>query len=264
VSDTLHRVPSLFRRRSTEPTEVATESAEVATESAEVATESAEVATESAEVATESAEVATESADPSDDTDVAAGSAAPPGQRRPKGYTPSKRELGQVTPKRPGSNVRRAAEPPPATRREAYKRMRRRQRAERQEQRAGMLAGEERYLLPRDRGPERALVRDIVDSRRTVGVVFFTFAIVLFLSTLVTRAIPPIVLLVFNAFWALLALAVVVDSYFISRRVKQLITERYPKTNQRMMSLYLYAVMRGVTYRRLRMPKPRVRIGTKI
>ena len=36
-----------------------------------------------------------------------------------------------------------------------------------------MRAGDERYLLARDRGPERALVRDIVDSRRTVGTCFF-------------------------------------------------------------------------------------------
>jgi Protein of unknown function (DUF3043) len=210
-----------------------------------------------------SAEV-TDSASGAEADDVTEDPAAPGGPRRSKAYTPSKRELGRTTPKRQGASLRRPAEPPPATRREAYKRMRERQRAERAEQRSGMLAGEERFLLPRDRGPERALVRDIVDSRRTVGTLFFSFAIVLFLSTLVTRAIPPIVLIGFNALWGLLALAVVVDSYFISRRVKQLVTERFPKTEQRTASLYLYAIMRGVTYRRLRMPKPRVKPGAQI
>ena len=39
-------------------------------------------------------------------------------------------------------------------------------RAERsQEIRAGMKAGDERYLLPRDRGPVRRFVRDYVDTR---------------------------------------------------------------------------------------------------
>jgi hypothetical protein len=29
-------------------------------------------------------------------------------------------------------------------------------------------------------------------------------------------------------------------------------------------SLYLYAIMRGITFRRMRMPRPRVQLGAKI
>jgi hypothetical protein len=181
---------------------------------------------------------------------------------RPKGYTPSKRELGKTTPKRRTGG--RVVEPPPANRREAVKRMREKQRAERAEQRAGMMAGDERYLLPRDRGPERGLTRDIVDSRRTLGTWFFSFAILLFVGTTVARSLPPVVLLSLNAIWAALGLAVIFDSFLICRTAKRLIRERYPKSTQRIGALYVYAVMRGVTYRRMRIPKPRVKIGEEI
>ncbi len=42
-------------------------------------------------------------------------------------------------------------------------------REERAKIREGMMQGDERYLTSRDRGPQRKLVRDLVDSRFTVG-----------------------------------------------------------------------------------------------
>ncbi|WP_084271320.1 DUF3043 domain-containing protein, partial [Mycobacterium avium] len=41
-------------------------------------------------------------------------------------------------------------------------------RARMSERRERMMAGEEGYLLPRDQGPVRRYVRDIVDSRRNL------------------------------------------------------------------------------------------------
>lgn len=181
---------------------------------------------------------------------------------RPKGYTPSKKELGVPTPKRTNANRRRAAEPAPANRREAYKRTRERQRADRAERTAGMRAGDERYMLARDRGPERALVRDVVDSRRTIGTWFFGGALIVLIGS--SGAMPPTVRLISNMLWAALALGVVADSILISRRVGKLVRERFPKTAQRMGSLYLYGIMRSITFRRMRMPKPKVQIGDTI
>jgi hypothetical protein len=187
-------------------------------------------------------------ADPADDAT----------QARPRGYTPGK---GKATPKRPSASVRKP-EPAPANRREAMKRSREKQRADRAEQRAGMMAGDERYLLPRDRGPERALARDVVDSRRTVGTFFFGGALLVLLGS--NRAMPPVVQIVSNALWALLALAVVVDSYFICRKIKRMVHERLPKSKTGTRGLYLYAIMRGVTFRGMRIPKPRVKVGQPI
>ena len=179
---------------------------------------------------------------------------------RPKSYTPSKKELGVATPKRV-STGRRAAEAAPENRREAYKQMRARQRVERAEASAGMRAGDERYLLARDRGPERALVRNIVDSRRTVGTWFFLGAIIVLFGS--STKMPVQVQVFANLLWAVLAIAVVVDSFLISRRIKKLVTERFPKTTTRKGSLYIYGIMRGLTFRRMRVPKPAIDLGAK-
>jgi len=180
---------------------------------------------------------------------------------RPKSYTPSKKELGVATPKRQSSG-RRAAEPAPSNRREAYRSMKDRQRTERAEAAAGMRAGDERYLLARDRGPERKLVRDIVDSRRTVGTWFFAGALIVLVGS--STRMPVQIQVAANLLWALLAIGVIVDSYLISRKVKKLVGERFPKTTQRTGSLYLYGIMRGLTFRRMRVPKPAVSLGTKV
>jgi len=180
---------------------------------------------------------------------------------RPKGYTPSKKELGVTTPKR-SSTGRKVGATAPQNRREAYKSMRERQRTERAEAAAGMRAGDEKYLLARDRGPERGLVRDIVDSRRTVGTYFFVGAFIVIFGS--GSWMPPVVQLAATVLWTVLAAAVIVDSFLISRRIKTLVRERFPKTTQRMGSLYLYGIMRGLTFRRMRVPKPRVELGDKI
>ncbi|WP_173070883.1 DUF3043 domain-containing protein [Phytohabitans houttuyneae] len=191
-----------------------------------------------------------------------ASSSADEAEGRPKGYTPSKKELGVETPKRASASRRRAAEPAPSNRREAYKRMREKQRADRAEAAAGMRAGDERYLLARDRGPERLLVRNVVDSRRTVGTWFFGGALIVLIGS--SAAMPPAVRFVSNIMWAALALGVVVDSVLISRKVKRLVRERFPKSTARMGSLYLYAITRSITFRRMRMPKPKVQIGDAV
>ena len=177
----------------------------------------------------------------------------------PKGYTRSKRELGKTTPKR-RETTKRTVEPPPANRREAYRRMRDKERTERVEQRKAMMAGDERYLLARDRGPERALVRDIVDSRYTIGTWFFGGAIIVLVGTFLPQ---PQVRLASNLLMALLAFATGLDSVLLARQVRKLVPERLPDSQESLPRLYLYAAMRGVTFRRMRVPKPRVTIGTR-
>jgi Protein of unknown function (DUF3043) len=196
-----------------------------------------------------------------DVAETAAAEPAEPATPRPKSYTPSKKELGVVTPKRQSSG-RRVGEPAPSNRREAYRQLKDRQRAERAEAAAGMRAGDERYLLARDRGPERLLVRNSVDSRRTVGTWFFAGALIVLIGS--STRMPVQVQLAANLLWAFLAVAVAVDSLLISRKIKRLVRDRFPKTNQRMGSLYLYGIMRGLTFRRMRVPKPQVQLGAKV
>lgn len=199
--------------------------------------------------------------------DTATEEVAEPDLPARRGYTPSKKELGVVTPKRPSASVRRPNAPPvPRSRKDLTKEERRELREARREHRRevseGMRRGDERYLTARDRGPERALARDVVDSRRTIGTWFFAGALIVLLGS--SGAMPEPVRLASNVLWAALAVAVIVDSVILCRKVKRLVRERHPDSTQRMGSLYGYVVMRALTFRKLRVPLSRVKIGDKI
>ncbi|MGE5827693.1 MAG: DUF3043 domain-containing protein [Micromonosporaceae bacterium] len=176
---------------------------------------------------------------------------------RSRAYTPGK---GKATPKRKEAN-RRTAEKPPANRREALRRMRQKDRESRAERRAGMMAGDEKYMLPRDRGPERGLIRDIVDSRRNVATYFLAAALVVIVGS--SAAMPPAVRFAANVFWVIIAVGVVVDSFLLARIIKRVLRERFPKSTARMGGNYMYGIMRTLSFRRLRIPAPRLRVGQK-
>jgi hypothetical protein len=175
-----------------------------------------------------------------------------------RGHTPSKKELGKVTPKR---GARRAVEPPPTNRREAARRIREKQRKARLDAREGMRQGKEDYLLPRDKGPDRALVRDVVDARRNVATyVLFSFFILIFTTS---PSVPAAVRIGGNLLFYLLLLAVVLDSLLLTRKVKTTLAERFPKDPIRK-GTTMYAIMRSLSIRRLRIPAPRVKLGQKV
>ncbi|MFB9236199.1 DUF3043 domain-containing protein [Plantactinospora siamensis] len=168
-----------------------------------------------------------------------------------RGYTPAK---GRETPKRPGANPRRPANSAPLSKEEARER--------RRAARAEATAEFRREGGPRDRSPERALARDVVDSRRTVGTWFFGGALIVLIGSGPTM--PRIIQLASNVVWVLLALGVVVDSILITRKIRTLVRERFPKSQERMGSLYFYAIMRSIAFRRMRTPTPRVKVGDPI
>lgn len=170
---------------------------------------------------------------------------------QPRGYTPAK---GRETPKRPSVGRR------PTTVVKSLSKEERR--AERRRLRAESAAEFRREGGPRDRGPERLLVRNVVDSRRTVGTWFFGGALIVLLGS--NQAMPPEVRLGSNILWVMIAFALIVDSVLISRKIKKLVRERFPNTGQRLGSLYLYAIMRSITFRRMRAPAPRVAIGDPV
>ncbi|MFI7215053.1 DUF3043 domain-containing protein [Micromonospora maritima] len=173
---------------------------------------------------------------------------------RSRGYTPSKKELGQTTPKRPAAGRRPTAPARALTKEEA--------REQRRAARAEAAAEFRREGGPRDRGPERLLARNVVDSRRTVGTWFFGGALIVLVGS--NQAMPPQVRLVSNLLWGALALGVLIDSVLIARKIKKLVRERFPKSTEKLGSLYFYAIMRSITFRRMRAPAPRVNIGDKV
>ncbi|WP_345629570.1 DUF3043 domain-containing protein [Rugosimonospora acidiphila] len=177
---------------------------------------------------------------------------------RSRSYTPKK---GEATPKRVIAG-RRPVAAAPANRKEALQRSREKQRQDREERRAGMMSGDERYLLARDRGPIRAIARDVIDSRRNVGTIFI-FALVAILVASI-QSMPSQVKAAANVLFIVMIVALILDTVLVVRRIRRLASERHPKATERWGSLYFYIVMRSISFRRMRVPKPRVKIGDQI
>jgi hypothetical protein len=170
---------------------------------------------------------------------------------------------GRPTPKRREAQRRRTGPvaPPPRTRREALRRTKEQNAVRRAEYRAGMRSGDEKYLSPRDRGPVRGLVRDIVDSRRNAGGLFLFVAVFVFVGYLV----PDARVRAFTvSLWMTVFLLLVLDSVILGLRIRRMIRERYPDVTERTSRLVWYGVSRATMIRRWRMPAPRVAIREKI
>ena len=190
------------------------------------------------------------------------------GPKKPSG---SGRDKSTPTPKR-GTGKRGPYVPPPTNRKESAARRKEKARQERGEQRvrraeiqAGLDRGDpayDKYHMPRDRGPERKLARDVVDSRRTISQYFFMVVLVVLVAS--QPGFPPIVRTSSTYIWVFMLLAFVVEAFFVCRKVGKLVWERYPKTTQRKPGLYWYVCMRIIMVRKLRMPRPTVKPGDKV
>jgi hypothetical protein len=126
-------------------------------------------------------------------------------------------------------------------------------------QREGMLAGDPKYLPARDQGPVRAYVRDFVDGRYTVAEYFIFMAlIVLVLGFIPNVAVQQFVSLAFF----MVAALIVIDTVILVVQLQMRIKKQFPDKADRK-GVTLYALMRVLQYRRLRMPKPRVTRGVR-
>jgi len=130
-------------------------------------------------------------------------------------------------------------------------------RIQRSRERQGMLAGDPRYLPARDQGPVRAFVRDFVDGRYTVAEYFIFMAVVVLLLGFVNN--PSVQQLVSIGFF-LMATLIVVDTSILIIQLTRRAKKEFPEKSDRR-GIILYALMRTLQYRRLRMPKPRVQRG---
>ncbi|MDQ5974751.1 MAG: hypothetical protein QG661_1960 [Actinomycetota bacterium] len=139
----------------------------------------------------------------------------------------------------------------------AKKAARDRDRVERSRSRAAMMAGDERYLPARDQGPARAFTRDFVDSRFTMAEFFIFIAIgVLALGFINNPVIQSAVSIGFFAFTALIAVDTAVLLIQLNRRAKKMFPEPADRKG-----ITLYASLRTLQLRRLRLPPPKVRRG---
>jgi hypothetical protein len=156
---------------------------------------------------------------------------------------------GRPTPKRSeAQRVRRGGPvpPPPRTRKEAAQRAREEAKASRSKVRDG------RTLLPRDAGPVRALVRDVVDARRSIGTLMLPLAFVLLLAQASgNRRVFDIAILV----WLVGILALATDLVLTARAVRRRLREQFPQETKTR-SHVAYGLLRTTVFRRWRIPAP--------
>jgi hypothetical protein len=176
---------------------------------------------------------------------------------------------GRPTPKRRDAEGRRRgpAPAPPRTQREASKLARQNRpnkderRAQAAERRRRMDAGDDKVLLPRDRGPVKAYVRDVVDSRPHLMGLFMPLAVVVLISVL----LPIPAAQQYLSLFSLVALAVMVaEGVTLGIQVTKKAHAKFPEENISGLGTGWYAFTRASQLRKLRVPKPRVQRGAQV
>jgi len=137
---------------------------------------------------------------------------------------------------------------------EAVKAQKEKAKADRERVRAGQLAGDDKYLPLRERGPQKKFVRDLVDARYTVG----EFLVPAMVMVLILSFTDPNQASAFNRVLSYttiaIMLAILIDSIFLARRIKRKATEKFG-ADKLERGLAFYGVVRGTQLRMMRMPK---------
>jgi len=172
----------------------------------------------------------------------------PGGKGRP---TPSRKEAEAA--------ARARAKAAPRTRKEQARAQREARASSSQKVRQAMKTGDERYFMPRDKGPERRFVRDFVDSR-------FSF-IELMIPLLIVSMIlgysgnPAMANLSSLVLMATIVL-IVLDMVFLRLRLRRELDARFP--NETHKGTTYYAITRALQMKFMRLPKAQVKIGQRL
>ena len=127
-------------------------------------------------------------------------------------------------------------------------------------QRERVRAGDESALSAYDKGPVRAYVRDIVDSRRNLLGLLMPAALFLIMPILVA----PRLQIFASPLMLLLMIAMIVDGFLLARKVNGAVDAKFPDNTETRGKLGLYAASRATQLRRSRTPAPRVDRGATV
>lgn len=135
-------------------------------------------------------------------------------------------------------------------------------RADMADRRERMMAGDDAYLLPRDKGPVRRYARDIVDSRGNLLGLFMPVALGL---VLITLAVPAVAVQKYVSYgMPVLLVVMAIDGVLLGRRVNRKVDEKFPANTESGFKLGFYAASRASQLRRMRAPRPAVKRGDDI
>ncbi|WP_304118267.1 DUF3043 domain-containing protein [Mycolicibacterium bacteremicum] len=189
---------------------------------------------------------------------------APKGRPTPK-RSEATRKRGPVAPApmtTAEARKRRKAVAGPKLSKEERKAQKVTRRADMADRRERMMAGEDAYLLPRDKGPVRRYVRDLVDARRNLLGLFMPIALGLILVTL---SVPtPAVQQPLSFAMPVLLVVMAIDGVIVGRYVNRKVDEKFPDNTETGFKLGFYAASRASQLRRMRAPRPQVNRGDDV
>ena len=165
---------------------------------------------------------------------------------------------GRPTPKRSEAE-RRRRQPysAPTDRKAAVQQTRERDKANRARKFAAAKRGEDWALPRKDQGPVRGLARDYVDSRRRISE-YYMYAV----GVLVVLLFLPATRLIVDYLVLAVVLVMLAEGTYLGRQIRKLAAQRCPGEPTR--GVKLYAGLRAMQIRKLRMPAPRVKPGDTI
>jgi len=180
------------------------------------------------------------------DADPAGQESDPQGK---KGYaTPSRKEA---------EKARREARHIPADPKAAKKARKERTRLERTQARAGIMAGDEKYLPPRDQGPVKAFTRDFIDGRRRLSEFFVFIAVGILVAGFVNN---PQIQEWISILWFSITFMVIAEMTWTLVSLQKALKKQWPDKADRKGTTF-YGAIRALQIRKLRVPPPRVRPG---
>jgi hypothetical protein len=127
----------------------------------------------------------------------------------------------------------------------------------RERARIGMANGEEKYLVARDRGPQRRYIRDFIDARFSVGEIMIPIMFVVIILTFVQDDVFQV--LAIMGLWLFFILAVI-DCLIVGFRINRKLAAKFG-ADQLQRGNRWYAAMRALQLRMMRLPKPQVKRG---
>jgi hypothetical protein len=127
----------------------------------------------------------------------------------------------------------------------------------RERARIGMANGEEKYLVARDRGPQRRYIRDFIDARFSVGEIMIPIMFVVIILTFIQDDVFQVLAIL--GLWLFFILAVI-DCLIVGFRINRKLAAKFG-ADQLQRGNRWYAAMRALQLRMMRLPKPQVKRG---
>lgn len=183
---------------------------------------------------------------------MAKNSTADAGEEQQPAETPVGK--GRPTPSRKEAQAAKAQPLVGSRDKAARKAQRQKEQEARERARTGMMQGDERFLGPRDKGPQRRYTRDYVDARFSLGEWLIPAMLLVLVMTFLPAEFQVYSLI---AIWGYLAISVL-DAILLGITLKRKLSEKFGEDKVQP-GFRWYAAMRAFQFRMLRMPKPQVK-----